>query len=92
MLWVITLNLLILNLGCNKLWSLPLPNDTVPPQSQPQPQNEPNATKAPQGLIGLPLPLSPFSNPKPRQQILLRLSGSLLTLLMKTVAKRALTW
>ena len=70
LLWVITLSLLILNLGCNKIWTLPFPNDTAPPQSQsqpqpqpqPQPQNQPEAAKAPQGLIGLPLPLSTIAN------------------------------
>lgn len=63
LLWIITLSLLTLNLGCNKLWPIPLPNDTVPPQSQSQ--NEPNAAKAPQGLVGLPLPLSSFSKATP---------------------------
>ena len=63
LLWVITLSLLILNLGCNKLWSLPLPNGTVSPQAQPQ--NKTNATDVLQGLIGLPLPLPPLSNAAP---------------------------
>ena len=59
LLWVITtLSLLISNLGCNKIWPLPFPDNISPPQ--PQAQNEPNATKTPQGLIGLPLPLPPF--------------------------------
>ncbi|MHB8074200.1 CAP domain-containing protein [Desulfosporosinus fructosivorans] len=56
-LWVISLNLLILNLGCNKLW--PIPNNDTP--SQAQTQNEPNVAQTPQGLIGLPLPLSSIS-------------------------------
>lgn len=43
-LWVIAFSLLILSLGCNKLFSLPLPS-----------------ANAPQGLIGLPLPVSPLS-------------------------------
>ena len=65
LLWVITLCLLIINLGCNKLWPLPLPDNTASPQSQTQPLNEPYATKAPQGLISLPLPLSPFFKATP---------------------------
>ena len=60
LLWVITLSLLILDLGCNKLWSLPLLNGTVPPQAQPQ--NKINAADALQGLIGLPLPVPPLSS------------------------------
>jgi len=63
LLWVITLSLLISDLGCNKLWPITLPNGTTPPQSQPQ--NEPSASKAPQGLINLPLPLFPFSKTTP---------------------------
>jgi len=63
MLWVITLSLLILNLGCSKLWPIPLLEDTATPQAPSQ--NEPNAAKAPRGLIGLPLPLSPFSKATP---------------------------
>lgn len=62
LLWICTLCLLILNLGCNKLWPLP---DTAPALPQSTPQNEPNASKAPQGLISLPLPLSPFAKATP---------------------------
>jgi uncharacterized protein YkwD len=60
MLWVITLILLILNLGCNKIW--PLPDINLPSYLQSQPHN---AEDAPQGLIDLPLPLSPFSKASP---------------------------
>ena len=78
---LITLSLLTFNLSCNKLWSLPLPDAIAhllsqfqtqsqspsesEPQSQSQPENAPNAAKAPQGLIGLPLPLSPFAKATP---------------------------
>jgi len=62
MLWVITLTFLTLTMGCNKIWSLP---DNVSSQRQSQPQNGPNAAEAPQGLIGLPMPLSPFSKASP---------------------------
>jgi len=65
LIWVITFSLLISNLGCNKLWPIPLPDNSAPPQAQSQSQNQPNAAKAPQGLIGLPLPLSPFSKATP---------------------------
>ncbi|HWQ43306.1 MAG TPA: CAP domain-containing protein [Desulfosporosinus sp.] len=60
LLWLITLGLLISNLGCNKFWPPPFPDNTSPPQSQPQSPNEPKTTKTLQGLISLPLPLSPF--------------------------------
>lgn len=63
MLWVIALTLLILNLGCNKIW--PLPDNNIPSILLPQPQNEPNAAESPQGLIDLPLPRSPFSKAAP---------------------------
>ncbi|ODA40227.1 CAP domain-containing protein [Desulfosporosinus sp. BG] len=68
LLWVITSSLLILNLGCNKIWSsLPLPKDIAPPQSQSQPKSQTSSdpSTVPQGLIGLPLPLSPFSKATP---------------------------
>ena len=68
LLWIITLSLLILTFGCNKLWSLsPLPNETDTTQPQSKPQNQPNAANAPQGLIGLPLPLFPFSKATPAE-------------------------
>ncbi len=57
--WIITLSLLILNLGCNKIW--PLPDNNTPSLLQPQTQNESNAVESLQGLIGLPLLLSSFS-------------------------------
>lgn len=67
--WVIVSCLLILNSGCNKIWSLPLPlpNANTPPQPQSQPQSPetPNTNKTSQGLIGLPLPLSPFAKATP---------------------------
>lgn len=63
--WVITLNLLILNLGCSKLW--PLPEKNAPAILQSQPQNESNAANEPQGIIGLPLPLSLTSKVTPAE-------------------------
>ena len=60
LLWLITLCLFISNLGCNKFWPLPFPNNI----SQPQSQTEPNTTKTAQAFISLPLPLSPFFKAK----------------------------
>jgi len=59
LLWLITFNLIILTLGCNKIW--PLPDNKVPSRLQSQPQSGPNAAEDQQGIIGLPLPISPFS-------------------------------
>ena len=57
-LWIITFSLLILNLGCNKIW--PLPDINLPSHLQP-----PNAAETRQGLFGLPLPLTPLSKAAP---------------------------
>ena len=65
LLWIIAFSLLISNLGCNKLWNLPLPDSIARLQAQSQNPNEPNTAKQPQGLIGLALPLSPFSKATP---------------------------
>ena len=50
-------------MGCNKIW--PVPNNNFSTLLQSKPQNQPNAAEAPQGLIGLPLPLPPFSKAAP---------------------------
>ena len=68
-LWVITLNLLVLTVGCSKIWPLSdnntLSNLQSQSQSQSQSQNKPTAAETLQGLIGLPLPLPPFSKAVP---------------------------
>lgn len=60
-LWICAFCLLIVSLGCSRLWP-PLTMNTPEETSQAIPTpNGPNASEAPQALIRLPLPLSPFA-------------------------------